>query len=142
MSETKSAPARMLLDSFAILALLNDEAGAEAVAEHLRTALSDNALLLVNEINVGEVYYIVGKYRSLDHAERVLDHLETLPLEVVGNSFDDVLDAARIKAAHPLSYAGAFAAATAVKYSATVLTGDREFEAVEDLAVEWIGEQD
>jgi len=140
MPETKPGPGRMLLDSCAILALLNDEEGAAAVAEHLRAAIDTNTTLLVNEINVGEVYYIVGRHRSLDHAERVLDHLETLPMEVVGNSFDDVLDAARIKAAHALSYADAFAAATAVRFGATVLTGDREFESVKDMVtVEWIG---
>ena len=132
-------PRRRLLDSYAMLALLNDEAGAEAVADHLRTAIATGDSLLVNEINVGEVYYIVGKHRSMDAAERVLDHLETLPLEVVGNSFDDVLDAARIKAGHTLSYADAFAVATAVRFDATVVTGDREFEAVEELiTVEWL----
>lgn len=130
---------RRLLDSYAILALLNDEDGADAVADHLRTAIETGAPLLINEINVGEVYYIVGKHRSIDEAERVLDHLETLPLEVVGNTYDDVLDAARIKAAHPLSYADAFAVATAARFDAVVVTGDREFETVEGLvSVEWI----
>ncbi len=130
---------RRVLDSYAILAFLNDEAGAEAVAGHLRGAMETGEKLIVNEINVGEVYYIVARHRSVEDAERVLDHLESLPTEVVGNSFDDVLDAARIKAAHPLSYADAFAVATAVRYEATVVTGDREFEAVERIVrVEWI----
>ena len=78
------APRRRLLDSYAILALLGDEAGAATVADHLREALATGVQLLVNEVNVGEVYYIVGRYRSLDDAERVLDHLETLPLERCG----------------------------------------------------------
>lgn len=130
---------RRLLDSYAILALLNDEDGADAVADHLRAAIETGAPLLINEINVGEVYYIVAKHRSIDDAERVLDHLETLPLEVVGNTYDDVLDAARIKATHPLSYADAFAVATAARFDAVVVTGDREFETVEELVtVEWI----
>lgn len=135
----KPAATRRLLDSYAILALLNDEAGAAAVAEHLRAAIETNALLLVNEVNVGEVYYIVARHRSMADAERVLDHLEALPVEIVGNAFDDVLDAARIKATHALSYADAFAVATALRYDATVVTGDREFATVEGLiAVEWI----
>lgn len=135
----KPAARRRLLDSYAILALLNDEAGAEAVAEHLRAAIDTDAPLLVNEINLGEVYYIVARHRSMEAAERVLDHLETLPLEVVGNDLDDVLDAARIKATHALSYADAFAVATAVRFEATVLTGDRKFTTVQELVtVEWI----
>lgn len=56
---------RSLLDSYAILALLNDEREAEAVADLLRQAVEADAPLLVNEINVGEVYYIVAKHRSV-----------------------------------------------------------------------------
>jgi predicted nucleic acid-binding protein len=130
---------RRLLDSWAILALLNDEGGAAAVADHLRAAIELGEALLVNEINVGEVYYIVGKHRSIAAAERVLDHLDTLPLEIVGNTYDDVLDAARLKAVHPLSYADACAVATAVRFEAIVVTGDREFETVQELVdVEWL----
>lgn len=132
-------PRRRLLDSYAILALLGGEDGAETVAELLRSAQRDALPLLMNDINVGEVYYIVAKERSPEAAERVLDHLETLPLEVVGNTLDEVLEAARIKAAHPLSYADAFAVATAIRFDATLVTGDRELEAVtERVQVEWI----
>ena len=133
------APPRKLLDSYAILALLADEDGAERVAELLRHAIETDVPLLINEINVGEVYYIVGRHRSLTDAERALDHMRTLPLEVVANGFEDVLDAARVKATHAISYADAFAVATAARFGAGVVTGDREFEAVEELVeVEWI----
>ena len=51
-----------------------------------------------------------------------------------------VLDAAHLKAHHPISYADAFAAALAARESAVVLTGDPEFEAVQDLVeVGWLG---
>ena len=78
---------RSLLDSYAILALLNDEPGAQVVADLLRAGVRNEDLLLVNEINVGEVYYIVAKHRSLSEAERVLRYLETLPLEIVSNGY-------------------------------------------------------
>jgi len=128
-----SVPARPrnLLDSYAILALLNDEPGAETVAELLRAGARDGDPLLVNEINVGEVYYIVAKHRSVEHAERVLHYLETLPLEVVGNGYAEVIEAARVKSRFPLSYADAFAVATAVRFGARMVTGDPEFKAVQ-----------
>ena len=130
---------RSLLDSFAILAFLNDEEGAARVAALLEESSSGGPPLLVNEINVGEVYYIVAKHRSEEAAEHVLAHLEMLPLEVVPNDFADVLDAARIKARFPLSYADAFAVATAIRFDATVVTGDPEFETAEHLVeVDWI----
>jgi ribonuclease VapC len=134
-----SGTRRRLLDSYAILALLNDEAGGEDVADHLGMAIREGDTLLVSEISVGEVFYIVARHRSMSDAERVRDHLETLPLEWVANNVDDVLAAARIKASHAISYADAFAVATAVRHDATVVTGDREFESVERLLrVEWI----
>ncbi len=136
---TMREPPRTLLDSYAILAFLADEDGAATVADLLSEAVRTGAPLLVNEINVGEVYYVVACHRSMADADRVLDHLETLPLEVVGNAFDDVLEAARIKARFPLSYADAFAVATAVRFGATVVTGDGAFRAVEDLVgVMWL----
>ena len=130
---------RRLLDSYAILAFLNDEEGAEPVARLLQEAAQDGTRLLVNEINVGEAYYIVAKHRSEDAAEQVLLHLDRLPLELVSNDFDAVMEAARMKARFPLSYADAFALATAVRFRARLVTGDPEFEAAEDLVeVEWL----
>jgi predicted nucleic acid-binding protein len=44
-----------------------------------------------------------------------------------------------MKARFPLSYADAFALATAVRFRARLVTGDPEFEAAEDLVeVEWL----
>ena len=123
---------RSLLDSYAILALLNDEPGAQVVADLLRACARDDDLVLMNEINVGEVYYIVAKHRSLSEAERILRYLETLPLEIVSNGYAEVIDAARVKARFPLSYADAFAVATAIRLGGCVVTGDPEFAAVED----------
>jgi ribonuclease VapC len=134
-----NAGTRRLLDSYAIVAFLNDEEGAERVAHLFEDAGQDGTPLLVNEINVGEVYYIVAKHRSEDAAEQVRLHLDRLPLELVSNTFDEVLEAARLKARFPLSYADAFALATAIRFGARLVTGDREFEATEDLVdVDWI----
>lgn len=130
---------RRLLDSYAILAFLNDEKGAEHVARLLEDAGQSGTRLLVNEINVGEVYYIVAKHRSEEAAEHVLLHLDRLPLELVSNSFDEVLEAARLKARFPLSYADAFALATAIRFGARLVTGDPEFEVAEDLVeLDWL----
>jgi predicted nucleic acid-binding protein len=130
---------RSLLDSYAILALLNDEPGAQVVADLLRAGARDDDLVLMNEINVGEVYYIVAKHRSLGEAERVLRYLETLPLEIVSNGYAEVIDAARVKARFPLSYTDAFTVATATRLGVCVVTGDAEFAAVEDMVhIVWL----
>ena len=93
----------------------------------------------MNEINIGEVYYITAKDRSMDQAEAFLHRLEMLPIEPVANSFADVLEAARIKARFPISYADAFAVSTAIRMNATIVTEDPEFHSVEHLvAVDWL----
>jgi ribonuclease VapC len=93
----------------------------------------------MNEINVGEVFYIIAKARSLEKAEDFLHRLATLPIQPVSNTFPDVLEAARVKAQFPLSYADAFAVSTALRSQAIVITGDPEFHTVEHLVeIAWL----
>ena len=133
------AKKRSLLDSFALLAFLNKERGFEKVKSLLRAAEATGEPLLMNEINIGEVYYITAKDRSMEQAEEFLHRLETLPIQPIANSFADVLEAARIKARFPISYADAFAIATAIRMTAVIVTDDPEFRRVEPLVtVEWL----
>lgn len=128
-----------MLDSFALLAFLNKESGFEKVRSLLREAERSNEPLLMNEINIGEVYYITAKDRSFELAEDFLNRLETLSIQTVANSFAHVLEAARLKARFPISYADAFAAATAIRMNAVIVTGDPEFRQVEHLVtVNWL----
>lgn len=54
--------------------------------------------------------------------------------------YDEVLEAAPIKARHAIAYADAFAVATARRLDAVLVTGDPEFAAVSGLVeIEWIG---
>ena len=136
---TENVKKQNLLDSFALLAFLNKEKGFEKVRDLMRTAEASGELLLMNEINIGEVYYITAKERSLEKAEEVLHRLETLPIQRVSNAFAEVLAAARIKAQFPISYADAFAVMTALRSNARVVTGDPEFHAVAHLVeILWI----
>jgi ribonuclease VapC len=128
-----------LLDSFALLAFLNKESGFEKVRSLLREAQRSSEPLLMNEINIGEVYYITAKERSFELADDFLNRLETLSIQTVPNSFADVLDAARLKAHFPIAYADAFAAATAIRMNAVIVTGDPEFRRIEHLTtINWL----
>jgi len=94
----------------------------------------------MNEINVGETYYILFRKRGPEKAEYFLDTiLAGLPIVTVPNSFENVIDAARIKAEYPLSFSDCFAVATALREKAIILTGDPEFKKVEHLVkIEWL----
>ncbi len=129
-----------LLDSFALLAYLNDEAGCTRVQEILALAEGRKCRVVMCLVNLGEVLYISERERGLAMAQSVLALAERLPLELLDASRDLVLDAAHIKAHQPLSCADAFAAAAAVRENAVVVTGDPEFKSVEELIkIEWLG---
>ena len=128
-----------LLDSFALLAYLNDEPGGSRVQEILILGKSNKCRLVMSLINLGKVLYITERTRGLPAAQTVQALVESLPLELLDASRDLILDAAHIKASHALSYADAFAVASAIRESATILTGDPEYQSVEDLVkVEWL----
>ena len=129
-----------LLDSFALLAYLKKEKGYQKVKALLASNQEGKGNLLMNEINAGEVYYILGRERSLDAAEYFLHNiLEALPIKIVPNSSSDIIEAAKIKIQFPIAYADAFAVATAIKYDATLITGDRDFNKVEHLIkIDWL----
>jgi PIN domain nuclease of toxin-antitoxin system len=128
-----------LLDSFALLAFLNDESGGARVQEILALAKDHKCRLLMSLINLGEVLYITERNRGLPAAQSVQALVESLPLELLEASRDLILDAAHIKAHHALSYADALAVASALREHVTILTGDPEYKTVEELVkLEWL----
>ena len=116
-----------VLDAWAILAFLQgEEPAATRVRKVIEGAQGGTARLYISIVNVGEVYYRVGKTRSPKEANSVLTDLYLLPIEIISADDETVLAAARLKMAHVLSYANAFAAVTAQQKDATLLTGDPE----------------
>jgi ribonuclease VapC len=129
----------VVLDSFAILALLNDEPGASRVEELLRQSQDDDVYLAMSLINLGEVAYIVERLHGTAGVRSVLAFLDEVPLELYPADHGRVLSAAHIKAEHPLAFADAFAGALALELDATLLTGDPEFQTLDDkVAIEWV----
>ena len=128
---------RRVLDSFALLAYLKMEGKFSKVKSHL---ISQDSTLLMNEINIGETYYILARERSSEKADYFINAiLPSLPIRRVSNTFQDVLEAARIKAAYSISFADCFAVATAIREKAVVITGDPEFKKVAHLIeIDWV----
>jgi uncharacterized protein len=129
-----------LLDSYAVLSYLNGEPEAEAVEQAMKDAGDSGSSLLMSEINIGEVYYILSRKRGPEKADYFVDTiLQGLPIQGLPVDFSLILQASRLKAKYPLSYADCFAAAQAIRSEASILTGDPEFKAVEALvAIEWL----
>lgn len=128
-----------VLDSYALIAYLEDEPGAEAVERHLREAERGKADLLLSRINWAEVYYSVYRAKGEAKAEECLVVMEQLPIEVIEAGAGMAYDAARLKANHSIALGDCFAAALAISKSYPVLTGDKEFRKLgKKIAVEWL----
>ncbi len=128
---------KCLLDSFALLAYLKEENNYEKVKNILS---SRNTRILMNDINIGETYYILARERGMKKADYFLHViLPILPISHIENRLQEVIAASKIKAEYPISYADCFAVATASKEMATIITGDPEFKFVEKIVkVDWL----
>lgn len=116
-----------VVDAWALLAFLRGEGqAARSMRRYLRRARAGNLRLLLNVINLGEVYYRIAQLRGREGAREVLDLIRELPLDFYPVRERLVLEAAQLKSEHPLSYADAFAVATARKEQGPVITGDPE----------------
>ena len=120
---------KFVLDSFAVLSLLEEEAGADVVAEILSS--QDNETHM-SSINVGEVYYVLMRRRGKDAADLVEGAIYDNPrLQVAEAGRTRIRAAAEIKSGGRLSLADSFAAALAMELDATLITGDPEFTRLE-----------
>jgi ribonuclease VapC len=128
---------KIVLDSFALLAYLNREAGFEKVK---RLLAADDNLVLINDANVGEAYYIIARERGFEQADYFVDIImPSMPITPMTNALQEVIEAARIKARYSLSYADCFAAATSYRERAPLITGDPEFKKVQDIIdIDWL----
>lgn len=134
-------PSAYALDSYALLAYLEGEAGKPRVKELLTGAESGMHTIYLSLINLGEVLYITERERSLFLAQRALAAIDQLPLQIVPVSRATVLAAAHVKARYPISYADAFAVVTAQDHHGVLVTGDPEFHSVANdrlIPVEWL----
>ena len=131
--------ASQVLDSFALLAYLRDEDGAEFVQGLLEKASRKDAPLLMTEVNYAEVKYIVLCKDGKEAWRTVAASLGSLPIEFVPTTHALADAAADFKVSHHISLADAFAAALAKEKKAELIAGDTEFKAVEkEIKINWL----
>jgi len=115
-----------VLDTSAMLTLIEDEAGADRVEEVLR---EDRAI--IPNIVLMEIHYISLQERGQAEADRRYGLTKQLASEILWQMDEPtLLTASRFKAAHRLSLADAMIAAFAKRNGAVLLHKDPEFEAL------------
>jgi predicted nucleic acid-binding protein len=124
-------PKAYVLDSWSVLAYLEDEPAGAKVADVMAEAHEQGIPLLMTVINVGEVWYILARETSESEADRSISELHELGIEFCEADWKLAHNAARFKANHKMSFADGFAAALASQERGRVLvTGDIEFQQV------------
>ena len=118
-------------DSWAVLGAIRGEGeAARTMRRLLQRARAGTLRLLLNLVNLGEIYYRLIQITGQSAADEHLARLRAAPFEMVPVREPLVLEAGRVKAAHPVSYADAFAVATARLEHAPVVTSDPEIIAL------------
>ena len=130
---------RYVLDSYSLLAYAEDEKGADAVEDILTKALDNQAEIFLSVINWGEMYYIALREGGKERAELYRETFARYPITIVEANKELTLQAAYFKANYKISYADAFAAALAKNRKANLVTGDKEFKALEsEIKINWL----
>ena len=134
-----SEPKSYVLDSYALLAYLQDEPGAARVQRLLNLAKKRRAALWISVVNLAEALYITERERGLPKVQQAIAMIDELPLHVVDVDRALAFSAAHVKARHALAFADAFAVALAKEKKASVVTGDPEFKTVaKEIPIEWL----
>ena len=119
-----------VLDACALIAFLNDEEGAHLVETLLCESTAQDVDLVMNRVNLLEIYYGVYRDDGIDEAKNVLAKIKNLPVTIIDTLTDEVFyEAGKLKAANRISLADAIAIAEANVPNVELVTCDHhEFD--------------
>ncbi|OGV60251.1 MAG: hypothetical protein A2X45_14425 [Lentisphaerae bacterium GWF2_50_93] len=130
---------KYVLDSYAVLAYLYNEPGAEKVKEVLVHALNGKAEIFISMVSWAEVAYISKRKSGVGGWETASSSIRRLPIELVPADIELANLAAEFKFKYRFSLASAFVASLSKAKKAELLTGDPEFNELEkELSIKWI----
>jgi predicted nucleic acid-binding protein len=132
-------PKAYVLDTWAVIAYLEDEPSAQQIADLIATAHEGSIPVYMTVVNVGEVWYTIAREVSENDANGSVKELRDLRIQFVDADWDLTQEAARFKSQNKISYADCYAAALAKSRKADLVTGDGEFKAVEKAVnIQWV----
>ncbi|MFZ2359866.1 MAG: type II toxin-antitoxin system VapC family toxin [Anaerolineae bacterium] len=132
MLSVNTTPKQFVLDTSALLALIEDEAGADRVYE-----IIEGHQAVVPWVALLEMSYITQQERGQAEAERRYAFIKTLPLTIVWEADEALLlQASRLRASHRISLGDSIIAAHAIRLKAVLLHKDPEFESLREKVVQ------
>ena len=124
---------RYLLDTSAIMALRDDEEGADDVESILRRAESGAVEVYVSFMTYMETFYRVWRIEGEETAKNAYAELKEMPIHRINLSEPILLRAGAIKANYRLSVADAWIISSAIQVEASLVHKDPEFEQVQNM---------
>ena len=132
-------PKAVVLDSWAVIAYLEDEDAATKVADIIADSHDEQIPVLMTVVNAAEVWCIVARQTSAADADSSIKQLRELGIRLVDADWALAREAGYFKSKNKMSLADAFAAGLAKQRRAHLVTGDKEFKQVEkELQISWL----
>lgn len=132
-------PKEIVLDSWAVLAYLEDENAGQQVADIITSAHEHGTPLMMSTVNAGEVWYILAREVSETEADKGIKGIRQLGIAFIDADWKLARLAGVFKSKNRMSFADCFAAALAKEYKAELVTGDKEFKQVEnEMKIIWL----
>ncbi|MGB9674147.1 MAG: type II toxin-antitoxin system VapC family toxin [Anaerolineales bacterium] len=129
----------IVLDAYALMAFFENEKGAKQVRHYLVRALREEVKLFLSVVNLGEIWYSIARTNSPEIANKYVDEIASLNIEIVDINWQIAHFAAIFKVQGKIAYADCFTAALAKTLQAKLLTGDPEFRQLEnEIQIEWL----
>jgi predicted nucleic acid-binding protein len=124
-----------VLDTSAILTVLNQEDGLETVVELLDKAKTGQATVYLPFMALMELEYLLLRKISAEETEYLLTLVQAWPVQVVESSEEWRRQAATMKAQTLLSVADAWSASLALWRNAQLVHKDPEYEQIPRLLI-------
>jgi len=122
---------RYVLDTSAIMAFLEEEAGVDIVEKLLEQAQKRQITVYVSFVSFTEIYYVSIQEQSKRIASERLERIGSMPIFRMESNPELTKLAGEMKAEYRISLADTFIAALAKKEDAVLVHKDPEFESLE-----------
>lgn len=117
-----------ILDTSAVFTFLQDEPGADRIAQILESVSASQAIACISFMTITELFYVTWQETGESTAIELLGEIKSLPVQTVESDEQLNLLAGQIKATNRLSLGDSFIAATAYALGGVLVHKDPEFE--------------
>ena len=132
-------PKALVLDSWSVIAYLEDGPSAARIADLMAEAHEQEAPVYLSVVNASEVWSIIAAEISEEEADNSIKTLRELRIQFAEVDWELARSAARLQSRHGLANPASHAAGLAEVKKADLVTGDSSLGELENLIqIEWV----